>query len=391
MIPNNREDEMLSRFAVQNRSDHERYFDEEPDPYRTSFQRDRDRLIHSKAFRRLGYKTQVFVNSEGDNYRTRLTHSLEVAQIARGVSAALGLNRDYAESIGLAHDLGHTPFGHAGEGELHTLMENHGGFEHNCQSLRIVTLLESRYTNFNGLNLTRLMLRGMMKHGCAGRCALEHLKDLCEDPFAKFWPLEAAIVDASDQIAYLHHDLEDGLDSGYLTFDELFELNVWSDAYARAEQGEREKFTSLRPPHRLRFLLRHMINDSVRNLIETTSSSFDALGLNIEDPAFPSQGERDYPVRFSSETKEKLISLRSFLFQRLYRHPAVMKMSRRGERIIARLFAEYIRSPEILPAHVQNRIGDYGLHRVVADYISGMTDRFAWKEYSYLAGDTELL
>lgn len=379
------EDTILAPFAMHHSRSGGRLHDEEGDDYRTCYQRDRDRIIHSKAFRRLGYKTQVFINFAGDNYRTRLTHSIEVGQISRSVAAALGLNRDFAETIALAHDLGHTPFGHAGENALHSMMEHHGGFEHNCQSLRIVTELETRYLDFRGLNLSRTILKGMMKHGCARACMIPGLEELCDERSKERPSLEAAIVDACDRIAYLHHDLEDGLDSGYLKFDDLMSLDIWKDNYIRNERVIGEKFISTRIPHRIRFVIRQLINESVRDLIETTHSNLQRLSLDsLKDVTALSGSE--FPVQLSEEMKFRLGKMQEFLFERLYRNPGVMKMSRRGTRIIETLFEEYIKNPEIMPSHVQERIEIYGLHRTVSDYISGMTDRYALKEYSYITG-----
>lgn len=385
------EDSYLAPYAIHHSASGGRLVPEEEDPYRPAFQRDRDRIVHSRAFRRLGYKTQVFINSEGDNYRTRLTHSLEVSQISRSVAAALGLNRDFAETVALAHDLGHTPFGHAGEEALHTVMKSHGGFEHNCQSLRTVMLLEVRYLDFSGLNLTRGTLKGMMKHGCTSPCRIHTgLEPLCTERASESPSLEASIVDACDRIAYIHHDLEDGLDSGYLVLEELNGLEAWDRASQVLEQTYGNHFLEKRKEVRIRFMIRHLINEAVRDLIQTTKASLEKKMFQAFQDVLDCPGA-EYPVGNSSEQSDLLKELQSHLYQNLYRHPAVMKMSRRGSRIIETLFEEYVKNPEIMPSHIQLRIGEHGLHRVVADYIAGMTDRFAVQEFSYITGTPAML
>ncbi len=378
------QDQYLAPYALLHKYSGGRNYPEKGDDYRTSFQRDRDRVIHSKAFRRLGYKTQVFINSEGDNYRTRLTHSIEVGQIARTVASALRLNRDFAESVALAHDLGHTPFGHAGEYALNRLMESHGGFEHNCQSLRIVSLLETRYMDFRGINLTKAALKGMMKHGCS-QCNIPVLEELCDERAKEGPSLEAGIVDACDRIAYLHHDLEDGLDSGYLKMEDLFELDIWADAYNKTEEELGSSFTGVRKPHRIRFVIRRLINDSVSDLIENTQAGIETLKPETFQDVLDIPSDH-FPVNNTPAMKERLKKMQQFLYRELYRNPAVMKMSRRGSRIIETLFEEYVLNPEIMPSHVQERIQQHGLHRTVSDYIAGMTDRYALKEYGYITG-----
>ncbi len=378
------EDERLTPYAMRHTANGGRLHPEEPHALRTCYQRDRDRVIHSKAFRRLGYKTQVFANSEGDNYRTRLTHSLEVAQISRSVSASLGLNRDFAETLALVHDVGHTPFGHAGQDTLHTVMKNHGGFEHNCQTLRIVSELETRYLEWNGLNLTRATLKGMMKHERIYSCDT-HLEPIAAERSRENLCLEAAIVDQCDRIAYVHHDLEDGLDSDLLDPDELFSLPLWGEHFRYLEKTAGKQFTDARTPLRFRAVLRNMLYASISDLTSTTEKRLakirpdslqDILGLPRED----------YPVSFSPAMSQALGEIQKFLFARLYRHPRVMGMSRRGQRIIEMLFQEYASNPEIMPDHIQARISAHGLYRVVSDYVSGMTDRYALKEYAYLTG-----
>ncbi|MDH5656142.1 MAG: deoxyguanosinetriphosphate triphosphohydrolase [Spirochaetia bacterium] len=379
-----REDSGLAPYAIRHRDSGGRIFPEADQPYRTCFQRDRDRIIHSKAFRRLGYKTQVFINSEGDNYRTRLTHSLEVGQIARSVSSVLRLNVDFAETLALAHDLGHTPFGHAGQDSLHSLMNHHGGFEHNRQSLRIVSVLESRYPDYNGLNLSRATLKGMMKHKQTYECDLL-LKDLCNKRREENPCLEAEIVDQCDKIAYNHHDLEDGLDSGFLAYDELDQLPFWKHSRLQVLDEKGEIFKNLRREVQIRTVIRKMMDACITDLIETTQKNLNEINpASLND--ILSLERSSYPVAFSREMQEILKETQNFLRTRLYNHPRVMQMSRRGIRMIEFLFDEYIHNPEIMPVHVQKRINDFGLHRVVSDYISGMTDRYAMKQYEYLSG-----
>lgn len=375
-------DTLLVSYAMRHTASEGRLFAEEPDPYRTCFQRDRDRIIHSKAFRRLGYKTQVFANSEGDNYRTRLTHSLEVAQLSRSVACTLRLNQDYTECLALAHDLGHTPFGHAGQDTLHALMKAHGGFEHNCQSLRIVAELETRYLDFNGLNLTLATLAGMMKHTRIYTCDTS-LEEICQKRSQESPNLEAALVDICDQVAYLHHDLEDGLDSNLLKVEELTEITLWRDTQQTVAATHNETLQAARPQVRFRFLLKQMLSHCIQDLITETRRQLDQQNpQTLQD--ITALKPQDHPLRFSAPLQKNLKQLRTFLFERLYRHPSVNQMARRGARIIQLLFTEYSQHPEILPRHVQARIPQHGLHRVVSDYISGMTDRFAAQAYSYL-------
>lgn len=353
-----------------------RLHDEPEDPFRTYFQRDRDRILHSKAFRRLGYKTQVFANFEGDNYRTRLTHSLEVSQIARSVADTLQMNRDYAETLALAHDLGHTPFGHAGQETLHQLMEEHGGFEHNRQSLRIVSVLEERYPLWEGLNLTRSTLQGMMKHESVYESD-RHLHALLKDRLAGFVPLESILVDRCDRIAYLHHDLEDGLDAGVLAFADVAVLESWKLAEDGCGRQYGAVFTEAREPLRVRATLRQMLNTCITDLIVESKRRLQGFQAG----AIPNPTEL---IRNSPSMWEQMRRTYAFLDYNLYKHPDVVRMSRRGSHMIELLFDEFSRRPEMLPRHVHRRIERDGLFRVVSDYISGMTDRYAEKQITYL-------
>lgn len=381
-------DELLAPWAMLHRYSGGRLFLEPPHGLRSCYQRDRDRIIHSKAFRRLGYKTQVFINSAGDNYRTRLTHSLEVAQVSRAVCSALQLNPDFAETLALAHDLGHTPFGHSGQDVLNRLMRDHGGFEHNCQSLRLVSHLEQRYLEFDGLNLTRSALKGMLKRPIIYDCdaSLAPLRDerARENP-----ALEAAIVDACDRIAYIHHDLEDGLDAALLDLEELNALPAWRESWHATAQANGERFQRARLPLRIRTVIRAMMNQAIGDLIETTRGRLaEQAPRDLAEVLHADHAE--YPVAYSREMRERLAELQKFLFQRLYRCSRVMQMSRRGERIVEFLFGEYAAHPALMPDHYQERIELIGLYRVVSDYLSGMTDRFADRQFAWLSGrDTD--
>ena len=378
----------LAPYAMQHGESGGRLHGNEPHPYRTCYQRDRDRIIHSKAFRRLGYKTQVFINSAGDNYRTRLTHSLEVAQISRSVSASLRLNPDFAEALALSHDLGHTPFGHAGQEALNRLMREHGGFEHNRQSLRIVSFLETRYLDFAGLNLTRSTLKGMMKHGSVYESDGE-LRDLCLQRKDEAPALEAALVDQCDRIAYVHHDLEDGLDSRILTLDALAELPFWTETWKRIERESGERFRLARTPLKIRSVIRALMNECISDLLDVTAGNLQALVPRKLSDILQLDLAK-YPVAFSGAMKERIAQLQRFLHERLYRYPKVMQMSRRGARIIETLFEEFLHYPELMPEHYQRRIEISGIHRVVSDYIAGMTDRYAYTEFSRLTGQSRM-
>ena len=379
------EDEPLAEYAMRNGEENDRLYDEPPSPYRTVFQRDRDRIIHSKAFRRLGYKTQVFVNTAGDNYRTRLTHSIEVSQVSRSVAAALRLNRDYAETIALAHDLGHTPFGHAGQDSLHRLMQKQGGFEHNRQSLRIISVLESRYLDFPGLNLSRGTLKGIMKHSTAYECDT-HLKGMLVERSRENPCLEARLVDLCDRITYIHHDLEDGLDAEILSLEELLTVPAWKEAFHEMENKSGVQFRAARNQVRIRAVIRFLMNRCIVQLISGISGNLELLKPSSLQDVYD-MDRNDYPVRLPEELSEVLKSFQKLLHSRLYRNPRVMQMSRRGIRIVEFLFNEYSTLPQMMPGHFQERIESQGLSRVVADYVSGMTDRFATREYHYLMGE----
>ncbi len=364
---------MLAPYALHSSCSRGRVHAEAEHSFRLAFQRDRDRIIHSTAFRRLEYKTQVFVNHEGDYYRTRLTHSIEAAQIARTVARALRLNQDLAEAIALAHDLGHTPFGHAGERTLNQLMAEHGGFEHNSQSLRIVDRLENQYPNFCGLNLTWEVREGIVKH------SLPYDKPLAADFDPGRAPcLEAQIVDYADEIAYNTHDIDDGLKSGLLTTEQLAEVSLWRDVYADV----RRMFPAVEfriARHQVR---RTLIDLLVTDLISTIETRLRSLSLNTL-AAIRAHGR---PIAtFSDGIEAQRLELKDFLMRNLYRHYRVMRMAEKAHRIMSDLFRAYMLEPAQLPPHVVARCSvDESLARVIADYIAGMTDRFALDEHKKL-------
>lgn len=348
---------------------------EHPDPerpYRSAFQRDRDRVIHTTAFRRLEYKTQVFVSYEGDYYRTRLTHTIEVSQIARTIARALRANEDLTEAIAIAHDIGHTPFGHSGESVLHELMQDHGGFDHNVQALRLVTELECRYPDFPGLNLTWEVREGLAKH------KTEYDRGECADGYEpqKMPTLEAQIVNAADEIAYTTHDLDDGLRAGLLEPEQLLDLEVWRDTLAEAGIDRREVDELAR--HRA---VRRLIDREVTDLI-----AHSAAVLQEQSPA-DAQAVRALPhviVRHSPAMAAANRLLKDFLFTNLYRHWQVLRMTSKAQRLVRALFRAYTEDPRQLPQAVQRAAEVRGLHRAVCDYIAGMTDRFALDDYRKL-------
>ncbi|MFC5303120.1 deoxyguanosinetriphosphate triphosphohydrolase [Azospira restricta] len=339
---------------------------------RSDFQRDRDRIVHSTAFRRLEYKTQVFVNHEGDLFRTRLTHSIEVAQIARGICRALRLNEDLAEAVALAHDLGHTPFGHAGQDALHDCMRAHGGFEHNLQSLRIVDVLEERYAAFDGLNLCFETREGIVKH-----CSLENarrLGDVGERFLVGGQPsLEAQVCNLADEIAYNNHDVDDGLRSGLISLDQLREVRLFRRHIAVVE-AEYPELAGRRLIHET---VRRMINTLVCDLVRTTA---DNVARHAPDGI---DALRACPplAAFSVELAEENRELKRFLRTHLYRHYQVLRMTNKARRIIGDLFAAFLADPRLLPPQYQ-RADDQP--RAVADYVAGMTDRYAMKEHRRL-------
>jgi dGTPase len=371
---------LLAPYAATDMNSRGRLHLEQAPAYRSDFQRDRDRIIHSAAFRRLEYKTQVFVNHEGDLFRTRLTHSIEVAQIARSIARALGLNEDLTEAIALAHDLGHTPFGHSGQDALNACMREYGGFEHNLQSLRVVDELEERYAGFHGLNLTFETREGILKH-CSPKNA-ETLGELGRRFIEKRQPsLEAQLTNLADEIAYNSHDVDDGLRAGLLQVDELADIALFQTQYADV----RRLYPGLAPRRTIHEVVRRLINCQVVDLIETSLARLEcAAPANIEDVR--RQGEA--LIAFSEDMQKQNLELKRFLRTRLYRHYRVHRMSAKAVRTITALFEAFLGDPRLLPdearhkAHELERTrGREGLARAVADYIAGMTDRYAITEY----------
>jgi dGTPase len=372
----------LKPYAAHEEQSLGRRYDEPKAPYRGEFQRDRDRIIHSTAFRRLVYKTQVFVNHEGDLYRTRLTHSLEVAQIGRTVARALGLNEMLTEAICLAHDLGHTPFGHAGQDALNACMKDFGGFEHNLQSLRVVDELEAKYASFQGLNLTYETREGILKH-CSKKNARE-LGEIGKRFLERKQPgLEAQLANIADAIAYNNHDVDDGFRAGLLSLEQLCEERLFDDQY----QAVQAEYPGLEDRRLIYEIIRRMINTVVTDLIDQTASRLNELRpSSIHDV----RSESAPIVGFSDEVFEKHTNLKSFLNRNLYHHEKVLGMVGEAKGMIEMLFDRYMTDPEEMPAEFAGRAatddGDQtGKARVVADYVAGMTDRFAIAEYERLS------
>jgi dGTPase len=343
-------------------------------PLRNDFQRDRDRIIHSTAFRRLEYKTQVFVNHEGDLFRTRLTHSLEVAQLARGIARTLNLHEDLTEAIALAHDLGHTPFGHAGQDALNACMREHGGFEHNLQSLRVVDHLELRYAAFDGLNLTFELREGILKH-CSIKNA-EQLGDVGERFINKTSPsLEAQVTNFADEIAYNNHDVDDGLRSGLITIDQLSEVTLFAENLALVKN----KYPILEHRRLIHETVRRMINVLVLDLCQTSADRIASLQpTSIEDIR-----KAKYLIGFSDEINNKNKELKQFLRENLYHHYKVNRMSAKAERVVKELFEVFYADSHLMPAEYQ-LLAKQDKARAVADYIAGMTDRYAIREHRRL-------
>ena len=362
----------LAPYAISDASSRGRSFPESAPNLRSQFQRDRDRIVHSTAFRRLEYKTQVFVNHEGDLFRTRLTHSIEVAQIARSIARALRLNEDAVEAIALAHDLGHTPFGHAGQEALDDCMKAHGGFEHNLQSLRIVDHLESRYAEFAGLNLCFETREGIVKH-----CSLEDARkigDVGERFLAKRRPsLEAQLCNLADEIAYNNHDVDDGLRAGLISIEQLETVPL----FARHLETVRTSYPGLSGRRIIHETVRRMINELVTDLITTTTVNIEAAAPgSIEDVR-----EAMTLIAFSETLWEDHRLLKRFLHQNLYRHYRVLRMTNKAQRVVGDLFAAFLADPRLLPPKYQQADGQA---RRVADYVSGMTDRYALAEHRRL-------
>jgi dGTPase len=353
-----------------------RHYEESAPRYRSEFQRDRDRIIHCSAFRRLEYKTQVFINHEGDLFRTRLTHSLEVAQIGRSIATVLNLNVDLVEAICLAHDLGHTPFGHSGQDVLNQCMLNYGQhFEHNLQSLRIVSELEERYAEFNGLNLTFETREGILKHCSLEQAAL--LGKLGERFISKRRPsLEAQLANVADELAYNFHDLDDGLRANLISLEQLENISLVQGQLAVVKG----KYPDLSGRRLHKELVRHLINASIYGLIENTTKNLSLFPVKsvAEVRIAPTL------VEYAAEDFRAQRELKKFLMQNLYQHYSVVQLRYNAENVIRGLFTAYISDQRLLPPQYQARVKQDGLPRVVADYISGMTDRYAFKQYKRL-------
>ena len=364
-----RERQFLARYAQFSADTRGRAHKEPPPEFRTHFQRDRDRVIHSRSFRRLEYKTQVFLNGTGDHLRTRLTHTIEVAGISRNIARALGLNEDLTETIALAHDLGHSPFGHKGETALNKLMRGHGGFEHNEQSLRIVDELEQKYPGFRGVNLTWEVREGLMKHAGARGVGREtfHAPSL-----------EAQVANLADEIAYYSHDLDDGLSCGLLSEKKLRrDVKLWADA----DRQVRREHGALADECRRYFIIRCIIDQQVKDVVATTEELIRAAKIeNADDVRRHSRRLVQYSAARGKLNRE----LRAYLYKNLYYSPEVHLPNQRAVRMLERLFTFYLENPKQLPpAAVQRRRKD-GLHRAVCDYLAGMTDRYAMAEFNRL-------
>jgi dGTPase len=365
--------ERLAPYAMMSRDTRGRQHPEDEHPYRTVYQRDRDRVLHTTAFRRLEYKTQVFIITEGDYYRTRLTHTLEVAQIGRTIARALRANEDLTEAICLAHDLGHGPFGHNGEAALNALMEKHGGFDHNHHSLRIVEELERRYPDFDGLNLSWEVREGILKH----ETEYDRGMAFSYEPDRR-GTLECQIVNAADEIAYTTADLDDGLRSGMVAPPRLSELGLWREDTAALGVDAAANISEM-DRHRV---IRHMVGRQVSDLISTTDQRLTAFGVRSVDDI------RNLPENVIAHTetmKRHNRELKDFLYRYLYRHWRVMRMASKAQRLISRLFHLYQEEPWLLPDQVQERIAAAeSPERVICDYMAGMTDRYAQQEYQKL-------
>ena len=377
----------LAPYAASDASSHGRRHPEAAPAYRSEYQRDRDRIVHCGAFRRLEYKTQVFVNHEGDLFRTRLTHSIEVAQIGRSIARTLNLNEDLTEAIALAHDLGHTPFGHSGQDALNACMKNYGGFEHNLQSLRVVDVLEERYAEFPGLNLTFETREGVLKH-CSLKNAAE-LGDIGRRFIEKRQPsLEAQVANLADEIAYNNHDVDDGLRSGLIGVEQLRAVRLFGEQYTEVTRRHPDL------PERVRIheIVRRMINRLVVDLVENSRSLLAGAGVSsIEDV----RGAGRPLIGFSEAVRAESLELKRFLREQLYNHYRVRRMTRKAEQVVSGLFEVFIGDPRMLPPQYHDKLqgvpdNTQARARVVADYIAGMTDRYAIREHRRLYDPAEL-
>jgi dGTPase len=379
----------LAPYAAQENNSRGRRIPEPAPNYRSEYQRDRDRIIHSGAFRRLEYKTQVFVNHEGDMFRTRLTHSIEVAQIGRSIARTLRLNEDLTEAIALAHDLGHTAFGHAGQDALNACMKDYGGFEHNLQSLRVVDELEERYAEFRGLNLTFESREGILKH-CSVAKAKE-LGDIGQRFLSKQQPgLEAQLANVADEIAYNNHDVDDGLRAGLITVEQLKEISLFREQY----QAVMQRYPDLTGRRLIHEVVRRMINCQVTDLVEASRARLRAVApLNIDNVRV-----QDAPlIGFSEAMRDRNLELKRFLRKHLYQHYKVRRMSAKTQRVIRTLFEVFMNDAALLPPEFsvmasawEDSQGTVGRARAVSDYIAGMTDRYAIAEYERVFNPAQL-
>ena len=364
-----REEAVLAGYAQRTRASRGRQYPEPAHAYRTLYQRDRDRIVHSAAFRRLMYKTQVFVNQESDHHRTRLTHTLEVVQIARTLARALAANEDLVEAIGLAHDVGHPPFGHAGEEALTAAMAGHGGFEHNRHGLRVVSRLERRYPDFPGLNLTWEVREAFAQHSSQKEAPEWEEFDLSLRPL-----VEAQLVDAADAIAYNAHDLDDALSARLISLEELAEVPLWE----RAVRENRARHRLLSGVDLSRAAVRLLIEWQVGDLLATTRQRLEALGIETVEQV---RSCREPLVGLSEELASERGELERFLQAKVYRHYRVARMTAKARRIVSELFAEFCGRPEQLPPQFYERCATDGVERSVCDYLAGMTDRYAQEEH----------
>ena len=385
----------LAPYACDPATTRGRRYPQAPVPTRTDYQRDRDRIVHSTAFRRLVYKTQVFLNHEGDLFRTRLTHSLEVAQLGRSIARSLQLNEDLVEAIALAHDLGHTPFGHAGQDTLNACMADFGGFEHNLQSLRVVDHLEARYPEFDGLNLTFETREGILKH-----CSRHHAEQLEHaEPggvgrrfLERNQPsLEAQLCNLADEIAYNAHDIDDGVRSGLITLEQLQQVPLFDD-FRRQTQAQYPQLQDKTQGRRLLYeSIRRMLSAQVYDVIHATQDALQTAAPGTVDAV------RHSPplIRFSAAMREQSQTLKSFLLEKLYRHPQVLETTGQAQQVVRDLFERYLTQPGNMPESHHRRlqaalahepVAERALARIVADYIAGMTDRFALREHERLTG-----
>lgn len=368
------ERKILAPVAQKSGDSRGRQYPEAQHPFRTEFQRDRARIIHSRAFRRLEYKTQVFLNGTGDHLRTRLTHSIEVASISRTIARALALNEDLAEAIALAHDLGHSPFGHSGEEMLAECMREHGGFDHNKQSQRVVELLETAYPTFPGLNLTFEVREGLRKHDAS-----------YESPVAgeggyRHPSLEAQIADLADEITYYSHDLDDALDFEILLSSQLEEVTIWRQSHAAVSA----RYPDVREPELHKLIIGAIIDAQVRDVVTTSAASIAEAGVRSADEV---RRHSSSLVCYSAARFAANQELRHFLYKNVYYHPRVAEVNQRACEMLGAVFEAYVRAPELLGESATRRIETEGLHRTVCDYLAGMTDRYLFEEHARLAGD----